>query len=265
MIPLLALILACDSESPAPAPAPAPEAAPAPAPAPAAVDAALPTGPRVPPAAGSRLAASHILVAYAGAVGALPNVSRSRDEARQRAEEARTRVLAGEDFGRTAAAFSDDSSASKKGYLGGFNPGVMVQAFEDATRALQVGQVSTLVETPFGFHIIRREPVVEVHAGHLLVSWKGAERAPENTTRSQAEAKTRIEEAKKALEGGTPWAEVVRKYSDGPLGDQGGDLGWFTHGQLFEPLDSTAFDLDIGATSAVLESPRGYHLLKRLE
>jgi peptidyl-prolyl cis-trans isomerase SurA len=211
------------------------------------------------------MAASHILVSYAGAVGALPNISRTKEEAKVRAEEARTRVLAGEDFAGVARAYSDDTSASNGGKLGGFNPGVYVPLFEETVRDLPVTGISKVVETPFGFHVIRRDAVTEVHASMLLVSWRGAERAPDGTTRSKEEAKARIDEAQKAIQGGQDWAEVVRKYSDGPLSDQGGDLGWFSHGQLFEPLDSAAFDLDIGKTSAVLDSPRGYYLLKRDE
>lgn len=256
---MLLLLLAACEESPAPPPPAAPVAEAPPAPPPEA------NGPRVPPAASARMAASHILVAYAGAVGVLPNVTRNKEEARARAEEARTRVLAGEDFAGVARAYSDDSSANNGGQLGGFNPGVFVPAFEDAVRGLQPGGISKVVETPFGFHVIRRDAVTEVHASMLLVAWKNAERAPDGVSRSKEEAKARVEEAQKALQGGREWSEVVRSFSDGPLADQGGDLGWFSHGQLFEPLDSTAFQLDIGAVSSILESPRGYYLLKRNE
>lgn len=256
MMFLLLSLFACENETPAPPPAPPPAVTPPPV-------AAAPEGPRVP--ATSRMAASHVLVSYAGAVGVLPNVTRTKEEAKARAEEARTRILAGEDFSNVAQAYSDDSSASKGGSLGGFNSGVFVPAFEETVRKLQVGQVSTVVETPFGFHVIRRDAVTEVHASMLLISWKGAERAPDGVSRSKEEAKTRMAEAQKALSEGQKWPEVVRKFSDGPLAEQGGDLGWFSKGQLFEPLNSAAFNLDIGATSTVLESPRGYYLLMRDE
>jgi parvulin-like peptidyl-prolyl isomerase len=211
------------------------------------------------------MAASHVLIAYAGAVGALPNITRTREEAKARAGEVRTKLLAGDKFASIARAYSDDSSASKGGAMGGFNPGVFVPEFEDAVKGLAVGGISAVVETPFGFHVIRRDAVTEVHGAHLLVSWKGAEQAPDTVKRSKEEAKVRAEEALKAIKEGKDWNTIVREYSEGPAADVGGDLGWFTKGQIFEPLDSTAFNLDIGATSEVMESPRGFHILKRLE
>lgn len=257
---VLLLLFACDSkptETPAPVPA-ALEAVVA-TPAPSA------TAPRVVSTSATRLAASHILIAYAGAVQALPTISRTREEAKARAEEARTKVLAGADFATIARAYSDDPSASRGGSLGGFDATTMVAPFTDAVRALSIGQIGTVVETPFGFHVIRRDALEEVHIAHLMVGWKGAERAPDSVTRSKEEAKARMAEAQAALAKGEDWAEVVRRFSDGPLADQSGDLGWMGRGQIFEPLDSAAFDLDIGATSAVLESTRGYHLIKRTE
>ncbi|MDP2304784.1 MAG: peptidylprolyl isomerase [Pseudomonadota bacterium] len=225
-------------------------------------DAALP---RVPADTQSRMAASHVLVSYAGAVNALPNVTRSREEARARAEEMRGKLLAGGDFAGLAKAYSDDSTGPRGGSLGGFMEGTMVAPFEAAVKALSAGQVSDIVETPFGFHVIRRDALAEVHAKHMVVTWSGAERAPPTVKRSKDEAKARVEEAKAKLASGAPWADVVRTYSDGPAKDDGGDLGWFGRNQLAPMLDSAAFDLDVGATSAVVESPRGFHILQRVE
>lgn len=259
----LFLLLSCTEKTDAP-PAPAPTPAQAEA---TAVLTAAPERepPRVPAATDKRIAASHILVAYGGALNALPNITRTRDEAKARAEEARSKVLAGAKFSEIAKAYSDDASGIRGGYLGGFESGTMVDAFETATRALAVGQISALVETPFGFHVIKREPMVEIHGAHLMVTWAGAERAPAGINRSKEEAKARAEEALAKLQAGEDWAKTVRTYSDGPMAEDGGDLGWFTRGQLAQPLDGAAFDLDIGATSTLLESPRGFHIIRRME
>lgn len=211
------------------------------------------------------MAVSHVLIAYDGAVASLPNVKRTKEEALKRAEEARTKLLNGDDFGQIARAYSDDTSASQGGSLGAFDPGTYVPAFEAMVKSLQPGQIGTVIETPFGYHIIRRDPVLEVHIAHLMVSWKGAERAPGTVTRTREEASKRAAEALAAIQGGGDWNGISRKYSDGPLAEQGGDLGWMAKGQLFDPLDGAAMDLDIGATTVILESPRGYHILKRLE
>lgn len=256
------LLLACSASETAATPAPTPAAG---EPQPVTEAPAVPPGPRVPPVTDQRFAARHILVSWAGAVNALPNVHRTREEARTRAEEARQKVLDGADFAQVARAWSDDPTAARGGDLGGFEAGTMVAPFEEAVRALKVGEISRVIETPFGFHVIERLPLREVHCAHLIVSWKGAERAPAGVNRSQAEAKARAEEARARALAGEPWADLVAEYSDGPMKAEGGDLGWFGPGQLAAPLDAAAFDLDIGQVSAIVETARGYHLLKRLE
>lgn len=265
VLPLL-FLFACTGEEPGEAPpevptAPFVGAAATPA-EPAAPAADLP---RVPSASKDRFAASHVLVSYAGAVGALPTVTRTKDEAKARAAEARARIVGGEAFAEVAKAYSDDSTGSRGGSLGGFDRGTMVAPFEAALEALPVGQVSELVETQFGYHVILREPLKEIRAKHLLVTWSGAERAPAGVSRSKDEARKRVDEVVAKLAAGEAWNEAVRAYSDGPLKEDGGDLGWFAKGQLAEPLDAAAFDLDIGATSTVIETPRGFHLIHRVE
>ncbi|MDP2311781.1 MAG: peptidylprolyl isomerase [Pseudomonadota bacterium] len=230
------------------------------------VEAAPATGlPRVPSTSTTRMAASHILISHAGAINALPNITRSREEARARAAEVRGKLLAGGDFSDLAKAYSDDATGARGGSLGGFMEGTMVAPFEAALKLLSLGQVSEVVESPFGFHVIRRDALAEVHEKHLLVTWSGAERAPAGVSRSKEDAKARVDQAVAKLASGTPWADVVRTYSDGPLKEDGGDLGWFGRGQLAPMLDSAAFDLDVGATSPVIESPRGFHVLQRVE
>lgn len=268
---VLTALLACDSD--VPAPEPTPEAAPAvpePGPAPAstapAAASANPDAPRVPARSKDRLAASHILVAYAQAMKAKPEIVRTREEARARATTLREEAIApGADFAALAKTNSDDPSASRGGDLGSFAPGKMVKAFEDAVAAAEVGEVTPVVETPFGFHVILRQAVVEVHCAQLMVGFAGAERPLPGATRSKDDARKRIEAAKADLAEGKPWDSVVRAYHDGPTKEDGGDLGWFARRQLMPSLDEAAFELDIGATTGVVESPAAFHLLHRLE
>lgn len=258
----LALVLGCAEEPAATPPAPPPAATPAPA---AAVTPPT-TEIRVPPTTDRRFAARHILVTYQGAVGALPTITRTKEEARARVEEAKAKIAGGADFAEMAKAYSDDSTGPRGGDLGGFDEGTMVKPFEAALRLLKPGEISPVVETEFGFHLIQRQPLVEIHAAHLMVSWAGADKAPAGVTRTKEEAKARAEAARaEALAGGKDWDALVLTYSDGPLKEDGGDLGWFGRRQLAPQLDDAAFQLDIGALSEVVETPRGYHLLKRLE
>lgn len=98
---------------------------------------------------------SHILVSYAGA--ARSRATRSKEEALQRARELLERLRKGADFGALAAESSDDSTSRwNRGSLG-VPAGPWVEPFARAAAALPPGGMSDLVETPFGFHIIKRE------------------------------------------------------------------------------------------------------------
>jgi parvulin-like peptidyl-prolyl isomerase len=88
---------------------------------------------------------------------ASPALKRTKEEAKKRAEGILAKARKGEDFGKLADASSDDPSAKlNHGSLGKFSRAQMVKPFADAAFALKPGEVSPLVETPFGFHVIKR-------------------------------------------------------------------------------------------------------------
>ena len=105
----------------------------------------------------NEIGARHILIMHAQSKSKPPSVTRSRAEARTRAEELLAKLRKGATFEELVTEYSDEPGANERhGDLGVFDRAQMVKPFADAAFALQVGQVSAIVETPFGFHVIKR-------------------------------------------------------------------------------------------------------------
>lgn len=104
-----------------------------------------------------KISARHVLVQYMGSERAPSAVVRTKEQALMVAKEVLRRAKAGEDIARLAAEYSDEPGAGGRGgSLGRFGKGQMVPAFEEAAFRLKVNEVSDLVETPFGYHVIQR-------------------------------------------------------------------------------------------------------------
>lgn len=103
------------------------------------------------------IAAKHILIMHDKSERKPPEVHRTKEEAKKRAEECLAKARKGADFDALVAEYTDEpGGAERKGDLGTFEKKTMVKAFGDAAFALEVGQISNVVETPFGFHVIKR-------------------------------------------------------------------------------------------------------------
>ncbi len=113
----------------------------------------------VPPAAevSDTFRVRHLLVQYQGSARAAATVTRTKEEALERAREAWRKARAGARFEELVAEYSDEPGAARRGGdLGTFRRGQMVPDFQTAVEATRVGDVSDVVETQFGYHVIQR-------------------------------------------------------------------------------------------------------------
>ena len=101
----------------------------------------------------------------------------------------------------------------------------------------------------------------QVQASHILLMYAGASRS--TATRSKEDAQTQIQDLKTQVDGGADFGELARAHSDCPSGKSGGDLGRFGRGQMVPEFETTAFGMNVGDVSGVVETQFGYHILKR--
>lgn len=244
---------------------PSPPAPPPPDPPEAHTDVPGPTRAPIPDIVPSepRYAATHVLIAWSGAVDAPASVARTEAEAERIAMDLHARALGGEPLEALARAHSDGPSAPRGGRLGVYATGTMVPDFERAIASVEVGAIAPIVRSPFGFHVARRDPVIEYRLWHTQIAFAGAWRS--EATRSKEQARARAEQALAALEAGTPPDQVARSFSDDPTASlNGGDLGLVAPGQLVPAFEEVAFALEEGATSEIIETSYGFHIVRRL-
>jgi peptidyl-prolyl cis-trans isomerase SurA len=214
-------------------------------------------------------AAAHILITYAGCPGAPPDITRTRTEAYDLALRVLMKVRErGADFAELARRYSEDPTAERTGgYLGIFHRGDMELEFDVAVFGLEENQVSGVVETRYGFHIIKRLPVRRTIAHHILIAWKGAAGATGAVKRTQAQAKALADEIQlQAAAAGADLCELVRKFTDDPHNrTRCGSLGIVEPGLLPPAFDDALFRLRPGSVSKVIETEYGYHIIWREE
>ena len=113
-------------------------------------------------------------------------------------------------------------------------------------------------------------PVVEmpdeISASHILISYKGADRADSKITRSKQAAGKEAERIRGLITNeGKDFADMAKKHSDGPSGPKGGDLGSFKFEVMAQPFSEAAFALNIDEVSEVVETGFGFHIIKRTQ
>lgn len=189
------------------------------------------------------------------------------EAAREKAEKARSEALAGGDFARLAASFSDGPEALKGGELGWRSEERLPELFAEALKDLKPGAITPVLRSPAGFHVLklieRRDasggpPVEQTHARHILV------RTGELV--SETEAQRRLNDLRqRVVTGGQDFGELAKLHSDDTSASRGGDLDWVYPGDTVPEFERAMNELKPGEVSPPVKSPFGWHLIQVLE
>jgi len=180
---------------------------------------------------------------------------------KKRANDALARIKKGEPFSRLAQTLSEDpGTAQSGGDLGWFKRGSLDSTFELAAFKVPVGQVSGVVQTPFGCHLIKVEEADaakgEIHARHILFRVQPSE-ADANRSKAQ------IEQIRAQAVKGVDFGTLARRYSKyrGPAASDG-DLGFLPLNVFSADFRAALDTLELGQVSPPLLNPQGFHLFK---
>jgi len=187
----------------------------------------------------------------------------------KKAVQVRNRLLKGENFEKVASEVSDDANtknAERPGYLGWFTGLMLNPPFEEAAFNTQVGSVSRLARTNFGYHIIKvsgkKENPGQINVAHILIP------CPPNADSTQvADAQKTVNDIYGKLVNGADFSELAKESSKDPgSASKGGDIGWISYGgPIVKKFQDVAFDLkNVGEISQPFLTQFGYHIVKLL-
>ena len=185
---------------------------------------------------------------------------------RAKAEQVLDRSSKGEDFAQLAAAYSDAPDGMKGGNLGWRSLDRLPTMFAEASLKLKVGEVSPVLRSSNGFHLIKllakrgggaAQAVEQTHARHILIKV--------NEVVSESEARHKLEGLHARIRHGESFAELARLFSQDGSASKGGDLGWIYPGDTVPEFERAMNLLAPGELSEPVQSPFGFHLIEVLE
>jgi peptidyl-prolyl cis-trans isomerase SurA len=188
-------------------------------------------------------------------------------EARARAEAALAEAKSGAPFARVAASYSDAPDALQGGTLGWRSHERLPELFANAVAAMQPGDLSEILRSPAGFHILKlndkrgagaEAPVQQTRIRHILI------RTNEMVSESDARRKHH-ELRERIVNGGADFGELARANSDDGTAARGGELDWVFPGDTVPEFERAYEQLKVGEISQPVRTPFGYHLILVLE
>jgi len=183
-----------------------------------------------------------------------------------RGEQALKRAKEGVSFAELAASYSDAPDALQGGDIGLRPLDRLPQLYAETAARMQPGEVSDLLRSSAGFHIIKLlakrggsgpVSVQQTHPRHILIRV--------NEIVSETEARRKMENLRERLVNGGDFAELARLYSQDGSAGKGGDLGWVSPGDTVPEFERAMDALKDNELSPVVQTPFGMHLIQVLE
>ena len=185
---------------------------------------------------------------------------------RAKAEDALKLLQDGADFTTVSTEYSDAPNALEGGKLGRKKISELPELFQNALKSLKPGEISPLLRSPNGFHILKilgrqgdSGPLViqQTHARHILIKT--------SEVLSDLDAQRRLSDIKERIENGGKFEDFARQYSEDGTANKGGDLGWVNPGDTVPEFEKAMNALAPGEISPPIHSPFGWHLIQVLE
>lgn len=187
-------------------------------------------------------------------------------ERRQRIEQALQEIKSGADFRQVAATYSQAPDALQGGVLGWRDADRLPTIFLDALKEMKPGDLSPVMRSGNGFHILRLNEVrgaqaavmvQQTRARHILIKT--------NELVSETDARNRLRALKERLENKANFEELARVHSEDSSASKGGDLGWIVPGDTVPEFERAMDSLQVGEISDPVRSPFGWHLIQVTE
>ncbi len=197
------------------------------------------------------------------------------EAAKRKADGVLAQLRKGADFRELAVSVSADRQALEGGDLGWRQADQIPTLFADVIPRLKPGQISDLIRSPSGFHIVK---LLEVRGGggearptptkSVLVNQTHARHILLKTSPQQSddEARQRLEQMRQQIRNGEDFAALANAHSDDKAsGARGGDLGWVSPGMLVPQFEQAMNALKLNEISAPFQTPFGWHIVQVLE
>jgi len=189
------------------------------------------------------------------------------EQRRRKAMLALSELRRGTNFAQVAATYSDAPDATQGGTLGWRPSARLPQLFLETLEKLNPGDVSDILRSPNGFHIVKllekrgkaaaTGGVQQTHVRHILLRQREG--------LSSQEARNRLTQMRERITGGADFAELAKQQSEDSSAAKGGDLGWVAPGDTVPEFEKVMNALRDKEVSQPVQTPFGWHLVQVLE